>query len=297
MDQTEADLIADLNQLDHVVADTNKFKIKLAIGEDAYASLRTTKALQMIWDVKGAGAAGAGLAASPTVAATFFGGGSTFLSALGLTSAAATPVGWVVAAAVVSGGAYYGAMRWFGRYSESRVEAIPRFINTPIDFLGATLYDMMAGLALKVAEFDGKIDPAEREAIISYFGEEWGLSQDYAERALPLIESQVRERSLKDMVRSLAEFQVDNPDCNPSAMAKDIRTFLDEIANSDGFFDEREAIAIEAIEAELTKRLAMHKKIIRRTTKLAGSAGKLAGSAGSSVSRSLGGLLGRGKKS
>lgn len=171
-DEKLAKALADeLGEADLVVADTNKFKIRLGIGEDAYTSLKMKNLLQTMWDVKGAGAAGAAVAASPAVATTFFGGGG-LLSALGIGAAAATPVGWVVAAAVASGGAYYGAMRMLSGYSSSRVETIPKFINTPIDLLGATLFDMMSGLAIKVAEFSGPVDDSEREAIIGYFSEE-----------------------------------------------------------------------------------------------------------------------------
>ena len=117
-DTTEK-LIEDLGAAELVVADTNKFKIKLGIGEEAYASLKVKNLLQTMWDVKDAGAAGAAAAASPVVATTFFGGGG-FLSALGFGAAAVTPVGWVVAAAIASGGAYYGATRLMSRPSGTR---------------------------------------------------------------------------------------------------------------------------------------------------------------------------------
>lgn len=171
----EAQQIEDLNAVDLVVEDSNRFKIKLGIGEEAYTSLKMAKSLQLLWEVKGAASAGAAAAASPAVATAFFGGGGGFLSALGFGAAAATPVGWIMAATVVSGGAYYGAMRLASSYSSSRVETIPKFINTPIDFLGATLFDMLSGLALKVADFAGEIDDNERSAIVGYFFRRVGL--------------------------------------------------------------------------------------------------------------------------
>lgn len=262
MSDVEAELIEELNETDLVVEDTNKFKIKLGIGEDAYGSLKLKNTLQTLWDVKGAGAAGAAAAASPAVATTFFGGGG-FLSAIGIGAAAATPVGWVIAAAVASGGAYYGVMKVMSGYTESRVETIPKFINTPIDLLGATLFDMMAGLALKVADFSGDIDDVEREAIIDYFTEEWGVSDEYARRALPLIEMQVKGRTLKEMAKNLADFQIDNADCNPGAMKKDIRQFLEEIAFADGECDEREELAIETIVRELDTHLSLQNQIMK----------------------------------
>lgn len=104
-------LVADLNAIDLVVQDPIKFKIKLGIGEEAYATLKLAKTLQTLWDLKAAAGTGAVAASSPIVATTFFGGSGGILSALGVTAAATTPVGWVIAAAVASGGAYYGAMK------------------------------------------------------------------------------------------------------------------------------------------------------------------------------------------
>lgn len=85
-----------------VVAEPLKFKAKLAIGEDAFASLQTARLVGDLWQVGTAATAGGLAASSSAVAGTFFGGG--WLAALGI-GAAATPVGWVVGAAVASGAA------------------------------------------------------------------------------------------------------------------------------------------------------------------------------------------------
>ena len=107
---TQEDFEARFAGVDQVVAIPERFKLRLGIGEDAYASLRIKKTLQEFWDVGGMAATGAGVAASSTVASTFFASTATggIMGWLGLGVAAATPVGWVVAAAVASGGAYWG---------------------------------------------------------------------------------------------------------------------------------------------------------------------------------------------
>lgn len=303
IEEATATLIEELGTTELVVADTNKFKIKLGIGEDAYASLKLTNMLQRIWDVKEAGAAGAAAAASPAVAGSFF-ASSGLLAKIGLGAAAATPAGWVIAAAIATGGAYYGATRLMANASSSRVETIPKFINTPIDLLGATIFDMMGALAVKVADFSGPLDDAERTAIIDYFQDVWGISPDYASRALPLIELQVRSVTLKDMVRNLAEQQMDNPDCNPEAMRKALREFLDEVAHADGERDEREDLAIETVERELATHLSTTAQVSRNAGKYAAKAGELAQSSGAALAsgaqsafRSLRGALFSKKKS
>lgn len=270
-----------------VVSDTNKFKLKLGIGEDAFTSLKLAKTLQSLWDLKGMAGAGAVAAASPAVASTFFASTAGPLSFLGI-GAAATPVGWVMGAAVLSGGAYYGAMRMLGKFNSSRVDTIPKFINTPIDLLGATIFDMMAGLSLKVSSLSDPIENVERDAITGYFVEEWGFSDEYVLAALPIIETSIQDKRLKDMAGSLAEFQLENPDCNPNQMKKDIKSFLEEIAFADGDYSEVEELAIEAVENILSHSLAGHRQITKSATKYAKISAGVASGVASSASKVAG---------
>lgn len=122
--QSPADVLKRFEGVTEVVADNLRFKRKLAIGEDAYTSIKVGRALSTIWDVGGVAATGAGVASSSAIASTFF-ASSGILASIGIGAVATTPVGWVVAAAVVSGGAYFGVSRAIGRYAKSRVEVIP----------------------------------------------------------------------------------------------------------------------------------------------------------------------------
>jgi uncharacterized tellurite resistance protein B-like protein len=249
--QSPADVLKRFEGVTEVVADSLRFKRKLAIGEDAYTSLKVGRALSTIWDVGGVAATGAGFASSSAVATTFF-ASTGILARIGIGAAATTtPIGWVVAAAVVSGGVYYGVSRAVSRYARSRVEVIPRFINSPIDQLGAALLDMMGTLALKVANIDGSVEPSEREAMRSYFVSEWGFDPTYTDRALDLLEESALTQPLKQTTKALRRFAKDHPDCNAEALLADLIGLLREIAEADGKLDEREELSIEAIEAAL----------------------------------------------
>ena len=246
--QSPAEVLKRFDGVTEVVADSLRFKRKLAIGEDAYTSLKVGRALSTIWDVGGVAATAAGIASSSAVASTFF-ASSGILARIGIGAAfTATPIGWVVASAVVSGGVYYGVTRAIGRYAKSRVDVIPRFINSPIDQLGAALLDMMATLALKVANIDGMIDPAERASMRDYFVAEWGFDPAYTDRALALLEEGALSQPIKQTTTAIGRFVKDHPDCNAQAFYADLIALLREIAEADGKLDEREELAIEAIE-------------------------------------------------
>ncbi len=241
--------------IEHVVADPLRFKLRLGIGADAYTSLRALKVARDTWEIWGSAATGAGFAASPLVAGTFF-ASSGWLAAIGLGAAATTPIGWVVAAGAASAGAYYGVTRLVGGYEGSRVDTIPKFINTPIDYLGASLFDFIATVALKVAAHSGPIDDRERAFLGDYFVEEWGLDRAYVDRAVGVVEGGLPNVDLAAVASSLRKFQKDNPDCNPDAMRQELIGFLREIAQADGRTDEREEAAIAMVDAILGSTVA-----------------------------------------
>lgn len=252
-----ADARAALLALDRVVADPLRFKSRLRIGEDAYALKRLTKAATGWWESASAGMTGAGVAKSAVVAGALFApSAETGLiawlgSGLGLAApaVAVTPVGWVVAATVLAGGGYYGVTRWLASGSSAFVEVIPKFVNTPLDKLGTALFDLLGGLAIRVAASDGAIDPAERAHIVAHFVHDWGYDPAFAEAALALLERDVDAASVEAVAHATAEFQAANPDCNAPEMQRELMQLLREVIAADGRVDAREEQAIAAIEA------------------------------------------------
>lgn len=246
------DQIHRFDEIDRVVADSLRFKLKLGIGSDAYASMRVGKTLQELWDVGGVAATGAGFAASSTVAGTFF-STTGWLSAIGLGATAVTPLGWVIGAAFASGGAYYGVTRLFKGYGQSRVDTIPKFINTPIDLLGASLMDLLGTLSVKMAAFDGEIDHREIETAKNYFVEEWGFDTQYTNTAFQYFQEKADDTKLVDIAKALVEFAKSNPDCNFAAISQEILTLMESVALADGKLDEREELALEKVSQILSE--------------------------------------------
>lgn len=210
--------IAAFEGVAQVVAEPLRFKAKLAIGENAYASLRMINRTREIWDVLGAAGAGAALAKA---------------GALGL-GAAATPVGWVALAAMASGGACYGLYRWLGNTKGSRVIEIPKFLNTPLDTLGLALFDLIAPLALRLAAVDGHVEPAERGALVRHLVDDWGLDKAFVEQAVAQIEPGAVQGDVDGMAAELSTFLHANPDCNHPAIAADLGQFLRRLLEAGG---------------------------------------------------------------
>jgi len=241
----DEDLTHWFDDVEIIIRDPDKFKSKLVIGEDAYTTLRLKRRLGEFWNIASTATIAGGVAQSSAVASTFF-APAWFLSALGVT--AVTPIGWVVAAAVLSGGACYGVTHYLRDVSKDKVIKIPKFINTPIDVLALGLFDLMAPLALKVADADGHIDETEMQCIHAYLTHEWGYDETFIVKGLEFTESKLSEFSIEEQARTLAEFKKANRDCNYDAMSAELMSFLTAIMEADGREDKREKEAIESVQ-------------------------------------------------
>lgn len=219
-----------LDGVDAVVAEPLRFKARLAIGENAYASLRVVNRMRELWDVLGAAGAGAALAKSGLLA-----GG------------AATPIGWVALAALASGGACYGLYRLLGHTKGERVIEIPKYLNTPLDTLGLALFDLLAPLALRLAAVDGQVPAAARQRLQAHLVDDWGLSAGFVEQAVALVEADALRGSPEDMALELSQFLHASPDCNHAAIAADTTAFLRQLLESDGALDDGQAAALARV--------------------------------------------------
>ncbi len=269
------------DNIDTIVAEPLNFKSKLAIGEDAYAELKLKNAAIQAWDVAGVATTAAIIAKSSAVASTFF-APTGFLALLGI-GAAVTPVGWVIAASVITGGTWMGITRYLKKSSDNRVTVIPKFINTPLDVLALSLFDLLAPLALKVATTEPKIDSTKQTMIHQYFVKEWGYDPEFTREGIKYTLSKLNEFSIDELTQALAEFAGRNRDCNFRTMSQEILGFLRNIVELEGQVNSPEAIAVDRIEAIFKKanRNSLSRKIrggwraIKKTVNRVISKGKL----------------------
>ena len=255
---TIEDRIESFDLVERVIENEDRFKAKVGAGAGVFTSLRMADLLGDLSKVGGFAGAGAG-------------GGSLIASAMAPKGVAAlltlfnpfSPVSYIVGASVASAGMFYGVTRLYRSYYGSRVEEIPRFLNTPVDVLGASFMDLVGSLAVKVAAIDGSIDQVERRVISGYFVDEWGYNPDYTSHALDLLEETTDEQRVSEMAATLAEFARTNPDCDFSKIQNGLSALLTEIAEADGKLDEREEMAIERIVAALDHEKSTYSSIKR----------------------------------
>jgi uncharacterized tellurite resistance protein B-like protein len=107
---------------------------------------------------------------------------------------------------------------------------------------------------VRLAHIGGRFDETERAAIVGIFVEDWGYDPAYVDQALTVLAAGRRQQDVKEIAQALAEFQIANPDCNPAAMRAEMIGLLRRIAEADGTVDEREDLAIEAVEARRRRR-------------------------------------------
>ncbi len=238
------------------------FKKELHIGAKAYRSLTIKKRVFELLRPLGAAGVGATAAGSSAVATTFFPAG--ILGALGLATAA-TPIGWVIGTAVFSGAAWTLVARRLDSLSSNRVVEIPKFINTPLDLLAVSIFDLVCSLAVKLAAIDGDFHERERVRIARYFVEAWGYDERFVKLAIDMVNES--DLGFNDLVKNLVDFTRANPDCHAPAIWQNVLAFLHEVAEaSDGIRESERHALLEAEKAftpEKDKFMAVAKRRLR----------------------------------
>lgn len=225
------------------------FKKALHIGEDAYTSLRIKKLSLKVLGPLGAAGAGAAVAKSSLVATTFFPAGG-ILGLIGL-GTAFTPLPWVIATAALSGTAWAGIQRKLDDASARRVDQIPKFINTSLDLLAVSIFDLICPLAVKLAAVDGEIHEQERVEIVEYFVGTWGYDKAFVTVAVDMVHE--CEYTFDDLVRNLVKYTQSSPDCDAKAISQNVLAFLNEVAEANNGIGKSERDALLEAEKAFTQ--------------------------------------------
>jgi len=237
-----------------VVREPLKFKAALGIGERAYGLLRARQHMTTFTEAIGIGTTAATFAGSSAVAGTFFatsGFMASTLSVIGLGATAVTPVGWVIAAGVISSGAYVGLTNLLERSKDDGVIVIPKYINTPLDVIAVALIELMLPVSLKIAHADGGMHHAEDRAIHDFYTDEWGYCSEFIARLITEYRDQLDSVSYQKITESLATYCADSKDCDKEAIMANFIAHLRRVVEADGVIHEAERIEIEYLSSIL----------------------------------------------
>ena len=226
-----------------IVTEPLKFKAKLGIGERAYGLLRAREHITTFSEAIGVGATGSVLASSGAVAGTFFASSgfmASTLSVIGLSATAVTPIGWVIAAGILSGGAYVGVSRLFETSKDNGLIVIPKYINTPLDIISVALIELMLPVSLKMANAGGRMHTSELVAIQRFFSDEWGYNPGFVSRLIDEYRTQTDSVSYSKLAGSLGTYCAESKDCDKEAIMTGFIKHLREVIEADGVIDEKE---------------------------------------------------------
>lgn len=240
------DFFSDVGE-ESVVQDPFRFKAKLKIGADAFAVLSKAENLQDSINVLTGSAAGAAL-----VGSAWFSGLGT-LGTLGLSlGMVTTPVGWIAAAGLGGGAVVFGIKKLLKKAKKEAVDEVPKYINTPLDILAANLVNLMLPPMIYVSGVDGEHHDQERETIINYFVEEWGLSHPYIQDKYNELVLSGGHFDLKAWSESIGQLS-ESKDIAYEELCEELITALEAVRDADGVLHDAEQAAIEAVKASLTR--------------------------------------------
>lgn len=240
------DFFADSDEV--VVNEPLKFKAKLGIGDRAYGLLRAREKMTTFSEAIGIGATASSVAASGTVASTFFASSgfmASTLSTIGLGAAAATPIGWVIAAGVISGGAYLGVSNVFEKSKDNGLVVVPKYINTPLDVIAVALIELMLPVSLKIAHADGGMKPSEQRAIQNFFCDDWGYNPGFVSRLISEYRHQIDGVSYSRLATSLGTYCAESKDCDKQAIMTGFIEHLREVIEADNVIHEQEKAQLD----------------------------------------------------
>lgn len=251
-----------------IIRDELKFHHKLGMGERAYKWLRARENLTTFSEAMGITGMASAAMTSSVVAGTVF-GGKGLLATIGLATAA-TPVGWVIGVGALAGGGYIGLSKLLERSKERGLVVVPRYINTPLDIIAATVIDLLLPIGLKFATLDGKVCEQESAVIRKHFVNDWGYSEDYVDGCLVKTMTVIDSVSITDLIEKLIDYAERNEDCDLLTIQNTLINFLQKLIESDGVIDDNELNHLKLVQSifeSASKKSVLREKLTLARTK------------------------------
>lgn len=180
------------DELKKIFDDEIKFKLKLKLTDSVYKYLLDAKNLEKFAASLAAGlalAAGGYLAWLATVGIS-----GQILVVLGLAS---NPIGWLALAGVGGVALMYGGKNLIDKFDKEAHYKTPKFLNTPLDYLGQNLINIILPIAIKISMVNGEITQEDEKVIIEQF-KDWGYNENYIKEEITNIKNYITELNIVD---------------------------------------------------------------------------------------------------
>lgn len=187
----------DDNEIKKIFDDEIKFKMKLNLKDNVYKYLLDAKNLEKF---SASLAAGLAVAASGYLAwLATLGIGGKFLLIVGL---GANPIGWWALAGFGGAALMYGGKTLIDKFDKEAHDKIPKFLNTPLDYLGQNLLNIILPITIKISMIHGKLTQEDETVIIEQF-KNWGYNENYIKDEIKGIRSYIGELNIIDTKKKL----------------------------------------------------------------------------------------------
>ena len=229
-----------------VIADSDTFRRKLGIGSDAFKILTRAEATNKF---VGAACGGAGIAGAA------YAGWFASLGVLGQMGVAvglvSTPLGWVGAAGATGAGMFLLTRRLLNAARREMTEEIPRFINTPLDVIGASICDILAPALCKIVIADGVVEDVELERVTSYFCAEWGFDRNYIDCVIKFDAEHFDDWDWSILSSLIGEVEKTG-DVKSKELIVELQRIAEEVALCDGSVSDSERHELSLMRSALT---------------------------------------------
>ena len=210
--------------------------------------MKVRENLSTFSEALGVGTAVAGVVNTVTIGSLLGFSSGGFLGTGLLASSTVPGLNVIVAAGVISAGAYVGLSRFFAKGKDAKIMVVPKFINTPLDLLATSLASFFIPIGLKIGLADGNLEPVEELKLKKYLIDKWGFATPFVVKMIAQYKNANDLASYKDLLSSFGEFIKKNEDCDAVEIKASLMSLLRQISEADGVLSEKEEIELDYID-------------------------------------------------
>ena len=137
------------------------------------------------------------------------------------------------------------------KIDDALFEKIPRYLNTPIDAVGAAVVDLIMPPGLCMVAVDRKIDPAELVSLQGYLIDEWGISGEFLCDYVATLPSTYDEELLCDYIEHVNKACKKIKELKAGVIKEAVLECMEEVIRADGRIDPREVQLLDRLKEEL----------------------------------------------